>query len=906
MATRTISNAGGNWNATGTWVEGIVPTSADDVVATATSGNLVINTTANCLSLNFTNYVGTLSGSSNITVAGNVTFVAGMTITATGALTISATATLTSGGKTWTGNLTTATSGNTTFTLSDAWVVSGNFSFGNSANLHTFNGFTITIGGGLTITGNSPAAGSDGTTGFIMNGTGVVLHSGAAGVRVMRNPFTINTAGTITFDTNTVSFGGDFTYTSGTVVTTSSLVHFNNNSGTKTLATNGISFNNVTFANVATTYTLSNVLLVTGTLVFGTSNANTYTINGSSISAQGDISVTIASGRITGTTVLNINGTGGQTWSHTVDSTQIELNTNINKSAGTLTLGAIIVYGGGTFTHIAGTIDATTNNNTLYFEALTSSTTTVNTSSINWNNVTLAVTTGTFVLTTDLNINGNFSQTSGSNITINGADIYIGGDVSLNVVGSRIQGTTDFFFAGTGIWSGAQSIACNVTITGTYTLSGTVSITGNCVFTCTTGTLITTGSTFNVSNVLTANVVINTNQTLNNLSLNTSTTTLSQAIIILGSLTYLNSAAITVNGFSITIGGSLTLQASTTATGTTNLILNGTGTWSGSTLRNNLTINTSGTITIGTSIGYNTGTLTYISGTVVTTGSTLTIAASTTLDTDGITWNNIAANGVNTYTLLSNFSFSGNYTGVNSQVWNGFNVFFGGNFTQPNGTISGTSIWNYNGTGVWTGNGANSFQCNLVINTAGTLTFSGTFYLSSTSLTYTAGTVATTGSTLVVSSSYTLNTNGITWNNITFTGTSTITINSLLSVNGTMTLPGANLTFAGTSGWSVNTLVHAANATIRTHTLVSLLNYTITNNFTIIATNAARITFRSSIAASQAILTLEAAATQDLKFVNATDIDSSLGQTINSNKGTLSNATNWYRTNGTFMYLLQQ
>jgi hypothetical protein len=99
----------------------------------------------------------------------------------------------------------------------------------------------------------------------------------------------------------------------------------------------------------------------------------------------------------------------------------------------------------------------------------------------------------------------------------------------------------------------------------------------------------------------------------------------------------------------------------------------------------------------------------------------------------------------------------------------------------------------------------------------------------------------------------------------------------------------------------------ATLTTNRTYTLVSTLTYTITNNFTSIGnTNTLRPTFRSSIGGSQAILTLQAAATQDLKFVNATDIDSSLGQTINSNKGTLSNATNWYRTNGTFMYLLQQ
>lgn len=69
MATRTISNAGGNWNATGTWAEGAVPTSADDVVATSTSGNLTINAAAACRSIDLTNYVRTVTHNSSITLS---------------------------------------------------------------------------------------------------------------------------------------------------------------------------------------------------------------------------------------------------------------------------------------------------------------------------------------------------------------------------------------------------------------------------------------------------------------------------------------------------------------------------------------------------------------------------------------------------------------------------------------------------------------------------------------------------------------------------------------------------------------------------------------------------------------------------------------------------------------------
>ena len=88
-ATRTIANGGGNWGDTGTWVEGAVPTSADDVVATATSGNVTINAAAACRSIDLTNYTGTLTHNAfTLSVGdascGSLTFVAGMTYTPAG------------------------------------------------------------------------------------------------------------------------------------------------------------------------------------------------------------------------------------------------------------------------------------------------------------------------------------------------------------------------------------------------------------------------------------------------------------------------------------------------------------------------------------------------------------------------------------------------------------------------------------------------------------------------------------------------------------------------------------------------------------------------------------------------------------------------------------------------------
>lgn len=67
MATRTISNAGGNWNDVASWVEGAYPGASDDVVATASSGNLTLNLNgASCRSMDLTGYTGTITHNASV------------------------------------------------------------------------------------------------------------------------------------------------------------------------------------------------------------------------------------------------------------------------------------------------------------------------------------------------------------------------------------------------------------------------------------------------------------------------------------------------------------------------------------------------------------------------------------------------------------------------------------------------------------------------------------------------------------------------------------------------------------------------------------------------------------------------------------------------------------------------
>lgn len=91
MATITAAAGGGAWQTNGTWVGGVKPTAADDVLLTVTSGAITIDSGAVCRSLDCTGYVSTLTHNSAVTLTiGDATagtgnnalkFVSGMTYT---------------------------------------------------------------------------------------------------------------------------------------------------------------------------------------------------------------------------------------------------------------------------------------------------------------------------------------------------------------------------------------------------------------------------------------------------------------------------------------------------------------------------------------------------------------------------------------------------------------------------------------------------------------------------------------------------------------------------------------------------------------------------------------------------------------------------------------------------------
>lgn len=196
MPTRTISNTGGSYNATASWVEGVVPTSADDIVATATSGQLTINIGAAARTIDLTNYANTITLNADWTVSGaglsNIIAVTGMTYSGTGRLTFSATQTLSQTGTVRVANL-RFTSSNTKTISSDIYC--NNFAIGGSC---VINGNRIFVGGNL---GDNTATTIDairaqGTTNYTIDGSGYVSYNySGTGTMSFNSSGTYNTVG---------------------------------------------------------------------------------------------------------------------------------------------------------------------------------------------------------------------------------------------------------------------------------------------------------------------------------------------------------------------------------------------------------------------------------------------------------------------------------------------------------------------------------------------------------------------------------------------------------------------------------------------------------------------------------------------------------------------------------------
>jgi len=401
----------------------------------------------------------------------------------------------------------------------------------------------------------------------------------------------------------------------------------------------------------------------------------------------------------------------------------------------------------------------------------------------------------------------------------------------------------------------------------------------------------------------------------------------------------------------------VTSGASGSTQGTTNIILSGTGTWStiqsstnSGQIWNNLTIDTLGTITIsGIVYKGGVGTFTYTSGTIIDTGATIVIGGgtTTTVDISGYTFEKIlivgqisllsdinattfgtTRIGVTTSPSFTLNTFSLNFVNLelghigtlnlptswvcqdilfnntSTMTLNTNSITINGNISQEtNGTTMGTTTITYSGTGSWQVlSGTGRISNSITINTAGTLNIISAG-IGGGIFTYTAGTVITTGSTLFIrASGTTMNHGSLVWydvvlgNALNSGSLPTLVLNNQLVCLNSLIFGISNTTFSGTDGtFDTFDLYFGSQTNSTTNTtLVSAKTYTVRR---LLVCDQAPSAFpkllRSSSAGTQAIFTLLQGSNIDVGFLNATDIDSSLGRPIYSYRGTLTNTLNW-------------
>ena len=348
MATRTISNAGGDWSSAGTWVEGAAPTAADDVVATATSGNVTVSGTSNtCKTLILTGYTGTLNFSlstSKLTVAGHVTLAGTITAAYTTAqLITTATCTLTSNGIVWPCEFQMATAG-AARTLADDWtfmgVVRSSSTFtlaGVGRNVYLYGGLDAFSASAVTTTISANVHAMAGT--YKTTGASSFTFSGTGG---------LNIEGDISFDQYFNVKDGAITWVSGTVTSPTTILGFYGTNGTAYNCGANAQWHTLMSKASSGRVDLASDIYVTTLVSCG---ALPLIINGAyNVRNSGGVSGTSS---VNGTATMLLCGTGAISTAVTLSmSTTIDTVGTITFASGsTTTIGSLKTY-----TYTAGTV----------------------------------------------------------------------------------------------------------------------------------------------------------------------------------------------------------------------------------------------------------------------------------------------------------------------------------------------------------------------------------------------------------------------------------------------------------------------------------------------------------------------------------------------------------------------
>ena len=842
MATYYFRNSGNSsWNVSTNWslssggpANGSVPGNSDVVIFDSNSGACSTTSGAVCGSLQFNTYTNTITfsnqlniwGSAGITITGNNVNASGSSAPALSGTSV--TQNLTSNSFSWNGNM---IAGNGCIVnITDTWIITGSFT-----NACDINGGNLTLSGNLTI--NTYFGGS---SNFIFNGTSIIIFAANTDYRGTGD-WSFNTSGTITFDSsNPITFlavngNQSISYTSGTIVTTGSTVIF------AQYSSHGITFNNISsviFNNVqlqfySASFTLNSDMYISGTLELHSRTFNAGgNINGSNIYTGGlnfSNSLPLAlSGTVAGTSTIYAHY--GGTWTAGTSTVPINNNIILDCSSYTTTFTNNFTYSAGKIQYLSGTI--VTTGSTLILRDSSSS---VDTNTIVWNNISVS---GTITLYSDLYCN-NFTGNGG--VTVNGNYFcHVFGNLIDNTGAGVISGSAGFIMCGTGsinINGSFRSSSLEINTAGTITLTSAIfsAIYQDFIFTYTQGTIITSSTV--VFSVQGHSMYINgtSNCTFSNVQFNLYTNAqfiLNSDLNVSGAFTVYSSNSYngTINGYNINCG-SLTFNAQPGSyiTGSATIVLKYGGTFTGSSnmlVSNNIIFDSSSnTTTLSGTISYQgvvsgaTSGITYTSGTINSGTSSLIVYGPSVLDTGGMQWHDVlvdiphGSTGVNIpITLKSNLNSTGTFK-IGGGVYqaavfvNGYTINVANLTSRDSSTnvLAGTSsitakyggTWTFFGNAYFTHSGGFIFDSGsntVTISSSGSqLRYAdliGGQPIYNASFTYTSGKVLLDNTSIMLSPDGTLTMNNcdkLTFWNLQLDG-GTVTLNSDIYVDCTLTI----------------------------------------------------------------------------------------------------------------------
>ncbi len=644
----------------------------------------------------------------------------------------------------------------------------------NGGALYTHFGPSVLLSGTGSFIASSIGGSFYGDGNFVNNGS-ITITADTISIGIGSGVFTTNTGGSQTYNGSINTFaggqsltstGGDITFNgtwnsagAGILVSANNL-YLNGNIGGSTVDYNnafgGIFVTGNTF--VGSAVTMMNVggyggsgggPSFDGNFTIGSTN---LTINGRSISFNGNVTSTVANTALT----LNTNDFNGGKYyggNITLPGTSSSLTTNTFNGGSFNTFGAGVTtvdvatqtYNASTF-NFANSLTLKNTGGTVQVNMNSPITSSSNALTIA-GNLSMGVPTSTSL--GSLNVSGTTTLNGDASFASNVGNINFGAitgayGLTINSIGSASLGSVNIGSLTATAASGITINGTNMITTGTQTFNGAMTLTTNSLFRSDSGDVIMSNTIDGGNNML----------TINNAGINSS---IAGIISNLSDLTMAGSGTLTLTADNDYTGtthiNSGTLQVGTG--GATGLLGSGTVTNNG-----NLILNRNNTLTV---TGIITGT-----GAVTTLGTGTTILANNNNYSGGTT---ISAGTLQ----IGNGGNTGAITG--DIIDNGALVFnTSNNFTHSN-VISGSGSVTQSGNGVITLNGNNTFDGALTIN-SGSLVITNANAMGSTL----GSTTLNSGATLTIAG-VTIGSEGLTLNGGTFGGSGIATFGGAISLN---------------------------------------------------------------------------------------------------------------------------